>query len=176
MKTVLEYLRLTLFVGGALIGVQIPSFVDQYGQRLESHMLESQTSLQGFQRDANKYFDGSVERLIQHYVENDDPIINDGGESIESLHSRAQFLNQQWLEFNYSAYQRYWHAIVSPVATIRQDTWRAYGFAVKLDLNGIAWALSFGLILSTLIEFFLLVLMTTIKLISGQGLSNPKPS
>jgi hypothetical protein len=155
MRTILEYLRLSLFVGGALIGVQVPSFVEQYGQRLESHLLESQTSLEGFQLDADKYFDGDIETLILHYAENADPVINDGGESIASLNARSLFLQRSWANFNAGFQQRYWHAIASPVNTIRNETWAGFDFALRLDASAIIWALSLGFILSALIEFFL---------------------
>jgi hypothetical protein len=158
MKTILEYLRLTLFVGGALIGVQIPSFVDQYGQRLESHFLESQTSLEGFQLDADRYFEGDIEKLIQHYIKKADPVISDGGGSIASLHSRAQFLKTSWSTFNAGIYQRYWHVLTAPVIAIRQEAWRSYGFTIKLDTKGIAWALTLGFLISSLIEVLLLTM------------------
>jgi len=160
MKTILEYLRLTLFLGGALIGVQIPSFVDQYGQRLESHLLESQTNMQAFQSDADKYFQGDIGKLIQHYAKNKDPVINDGGDSIASLHSRTQFLNRSWSDFNANIYQRYWHSFASPIKAIQSETWKGYDFIVRLDISGIVWALSFGFILSALIELCLTILKT----------------
>jgi hypothetical protein len=144
MRTILEYLRLALFVGGALIG-----------HRLESHLLESKTSLESFQLDADKYFDGDIENLIQHYANNADPVINDGGESIASLNSRSQFLQRSWGEFNAGFQQRYWHAFVSPVNTIRAETWAGFDFALRLDVSAIIWALSLGFILSALIELLL---------------------
>ncbi|MBL4673223.1 MAG: DUF2937 family protein [Arenicella sp.] len=177
MRTILEYLRLGLFVGGALIGVQIPSFVEQYGHRLESHLLESKTSLEGFQLDADKYFDGDIENLIQHYAKNADPVINDGGESIASLNSRSQFLQRSWAEFNAGFQQRYWHAFVSPVNTIRAETWAGFDFAVRLDVSAIIWALSLGFILSALIEFFLqLVGIVITSLKSSLVATRPKSS
>ena len=160
MRTLLEYIRLTLFVGGAFIGVQIPSFVDQYGLRLESHLSESKTSIKEFQNDADTYFGGNIETLIRHYASNADPVINDGGESIASLHSRAQFLKKSWANFNAGFQQRYWHAFATPVKTIRAETWNGYDFSVKLNIAGISWALGLGLVLSMLIEFVFFTLRT----------------
>ena len=163
MRAILKYLRLSLFVGGALVGVQVPSFVDQYGQRLESHFLESKTSLANFQRDADNYFNGDLEQLIQHYRKSADPIINDGGESISKLYTRMQFLSKSWLDFNRSLYQRYKYALVSPVTPIRDATWKGYDFAVKLDINGIGWALALGLMLATLVELLLIAILSVIR-------------
>jgi hypothetical protein len=181
MRTILEYLRLGLFVGGALIGVQIPSFVEQYGHRLESHLLESKISLEGFQLDADKYFNGNIENLIQHYAKNPDPVINDGGESIASLNSRSQFLQRSWTEFNASLQQRYWHAFVSPVNAIRAETWASFDFAVRLDVSAIIWALSLGFILSAVIELFLQLIgiaITSIKssIVGTRPKGNARPT
>lgn len=175
MRTILEYLRLALFVGGALIGVQIPSFVEQYGHRLESHLLESKTSLESFQLDADKYFDGDIENLIQHYANNADPVINDGGESIASLNSRSQFLQRSWGEFNAGFQQRYWHAFVSPVNTIRAETWAGFDFALRLDVSAIIWALSLGFILSALIELLLQLTAIVIRSITSSLLGTRRP-
>ena len=155
MNILLDYLRLTLFLGGAFVGVQIPSFVDLYGQRLESHFLESKTSIEAFQLDAEKYFNGDMAQLIRHYSDNPDPVINDGGESIASLHSRAQFLTTSWSEFNSNTRSRYWHTFTSPVTSIRKEAWANYDFSIRLDFNGITWALGIGLALSLLIELSL---------------------
>ncbi len=174
MRTLIEYIRITLFVGGAFIGVQVPSFVDQYGQRLESHMLESQTSLEGFQADANKYFNGNIETLIQHYAKNADPVINDGGTSIASLYSRAQFLNRSWAQFNSSFQQRYWHAFANPVKTIQTETWEGYDYAIKLDTHGIAWALGLGFLFSALIELCLITLGALLQLSSRSKSAKPR--
>ena len=51
MRKILDYLRLLLFTGGVLIGVQVPGFIDQYGKSLEAHLLESSQSLKEFQRE-----------------------------------------------------------------------------------------------------------------------------
>lgn len=155
MRTLIEYIRITLFVGGAFIGVQVPSFVEQYGQRLESHLLESKTNLENFQIDADKYFNGNIEELIRHYAKNSDPVISDGGDSIASLYSRAQFLDRSWSKFSSSFHQRYWHIFGAPVKTIRAEAWKGYDFTVRLDVTGIIWALSLGFILSALIELCL---------------------
>ena len=88
IKHLMDYLRLVLFVCGVLIGIQVPGFVDQYGQRLEAHQLEAKQSLGEFQHDANRFFGGDINKLIRHYRQNNDPVFSAGGESIESIYQR----------------------------------------------------------------------------------------
>jgi len=84
MKTLIDYIRLCLFVGTAFIGVQIPSFVEQYGQRLQSHALES-----------------------EHYTSSDDSVFIQGGESISVIYQRNTLLEQSLTHFNTSAFSPY---------------------------------------------------------------------
>jgi hypothetical protein len=152
MKMIMDYLRLILFLGAALVGVQVPSFVDLYGVKLNSHWQESKLSLRGFQDDANQYFDGDLQKLVRHYQSKPDPIIVDGGNNIAVLIDRNTKLKQAISEFNQNFYSRYLHTFYSPISEIQQDTWGSYDYAIKLNTTGITWALALGLIFSTLIE------------------------
>ena len=72
------YIRVFVFLGVTLAGIQVPAFVDQYGKSLESHLTESRIALNEFQDDADKHFDGSIENLIAHYRDNKDQVFNEG--------------------------------------------------------------------------------------------------
>ena len=158
MKIIKVYTRLLLFVGGALIGVQVPSFVDQYGQRLEAHFLESKTGLNEFQKDADKFFKGDISKLVQHYKNNTDPVFNDGGQSIETLLTRQQLLSNAVIAFNKKFYSPYLHTLSSPIVEIRNETWNSYDYSIKLNASSIAWALASGLIIAIFIDLFLALL------------------
>ena len=155
MRKLLEYLRLVLFVGGVLVGIQVPGYVDQYGKRLESHMLESKISLTGFQRDADKYFSGDVQKLIKHYQTNGDEVVKDGGRSINNLYQRNQLLVQAWERFNASNFSPYVQSFVRPMKDISAETWASYSFSIILDIGAILWGLSIGLALSMMVELVL---------------------
>ncbi|MDY0223604.1 MAG: DUF2937 family protein, partial [Desulfobacterium sp.] len=88
MELFFSYIRVFVFLGCTLVGIQVPAFVDQYGKSLESRLIESRIALNEFQDDADKYFDGSVEELIAHYKKNDDQVFNEGGRSIQSIYDR----------------------------------------------------------------------------------------
>ena len=175
MKIFSDYLRLILFLGGALIGVQIPSFVDLYGTRLESHLNESNLSLSTFQKDAEKYFDGDIQRLINHYQKKTDPIIVDGGNNIASILQRNQQLNKAYNDFKHSLFKRYTHTLYQPVETIQKETWSAYDYAIKLNFTGIAWALSMGFMLSILVDALLSLLRLSFTRIRNKPIKRSDP-
>lgn len=161
MKRLFEYLRLALFVGSVLIGVQVPSFVDQYGQRLESHTIESNRGLQDFQKDADTYFDGDLQRLIAHYQANPDKIINDGGRNILGLYERNQQLKNALEAFSASRLSPYIQTLLSPVPEIRSKAIESYDFTIALNQDAIIAGLLTGLV----IGFSLELLLTLLKLL-----------
>ena len=58
------YSRLAVFAVGILLGIQVPSFVEQYNQRIDAHFREVNINLSGFQDTADRLFDGDLEALI----------------------------------------------------------------------------------------------------------------
>ncbi|MCL1047068.1 DUF2937 family protein [Shewanella electrodiphila] len=155
MKSIMEYLRLILFVSGVLLGVQVPAFVDQYGQRLQAHTQEAKLSLDEFQRDADRFFAGDIQKLISHYQQNPDQVINAGGDSIEAIYQRYQLLNGALNQFNQTAYSRFEQVAFEPMEDIRQEVWNNFSHTIMLDTRAIAIGLVLGFLLSLICELCL---------------------
>lgn len=172
MKLLSDYLRLIVFFSAALIGVQVPSFVDLYGQKLESHALESSHSISQFQNDADKYFDGDLKLLVKHYQSKSDPIIVDGGDSIANLLERNIILRSALINFKKNTLSRYQHSLYQPLTEIQKETIDAYDYSIKLNLSGIVWAISAGFLISFLIETLMMLCIACCKFI----FTKPKPS
>ncbi len=139
-------------MGAALIGVQVPSFVEQYGQRLQSHALESDTSLGEFQADADRYFKGDIEKLIAHYKNSKDSVFVDGSKSIEAISSRNKLLVRSLAQFKASPVSAYQATFIMPVDDIREEAWAHYDHSIRLKPISIIWALSFGALVAMLCE------------------------
>jgi len=148
MKKIFEYLRLTLFVGGVLIGIQLPSYVDQYGKRLDAHWQESEVSVKEFKNDADKYFSGDIKALIDHYQKNSDQVINNGGRNIATLQDRNQLLTDARQRFFENQFSPYIQTIIQPVPDVRQETWESYSFTIVLNLFAITCGLISGFLIA----------------------------
>lgn len=163
MKTVYSYLRLILFFAGVLVGVQLPVYVEQYGQSLEAHATESRRSLSGFQEDADRYFDGDLQQLIDYYKADGDGVFFDGGQSIEAIHQRHSTLSNALEAFRSDTWSAYTQAFISPVPDIQQEVRANYSYSVKLDAAAISLGIVSGLLLSlsgeTLVRFLRLLLV-----------------
>lgn len=163
MRKILDYLRLLLFTSGVLMGVQIPGFIDQYGKSLEAHLLESSINLNDFQEDAERYFDGGLDKLIAHYQNSKDPVIKDGGDSIAAIYDRNQTLTQAWKSFTASTYSAYTHVILKPLPAIKNEVWRNYTYSIILSPSAIISGLTCGFTLSLLIELSSLLVIGAIR-------------
>ncbi len=168
MKKIFEYLRLIFFMTGVLIGIQVPSFIDQYGKNLESRLSESAVSLEKFQYDANRHFGGDIARLIEHYQSNPDPIFNDGGDSISSIYRRNLMLRKAYEEFNRNGYSAYIHVFLSPMIEIKNQVWENYTYNIMLDTTAIIFGLSMGIVLSAIAELTVSLLISVGSLLSRQ--------
>jgi hypothetical protein len=174
MRKILEYLRLILFMGGVLVGIQMPGFVDQYGKSLESHFRESVTSLEGFQDDANKYFSGDLDKLIEHYQSDHDPVFKDGGNSINDIYNRNILLGKAIEEFNENACSSYLHVILNPIPEIKNEVWESYTYNIMLDMPAIIWGLIAGFMLTAITEFTIFLLISLGRFLKNQLRSTQK--
>jgi len=158
VSIIFSYLRLILFLGGMLIGIQLPMFVDQYGKSLQAHFIESDNSLNEFRDEAATFFDGDIEKLISHYRASPDRVFQAGGGSIENIYRRYQILKRALAEFNTGSWQAYAQALFQPVTDIQREVRDSYSYAVKLDSEAIVFGLACGLIASVLVESVLHIL------------------
>lgn len=153
-----SYLRLVLFTAGLLFGVQIPGFISDYGKRVEAHLLEAQQSVRGYNATAQQFFKGDVQALIQHYRNSDDPVFRSDADTINTLLTRTQALQREWLAMQGPWYARAIHVAVAADADIRSETWNGYTWQVLLAPDVIAWGIICALLLALLIESFFLMI------------------
>ena len=148
----LSYLRLVLFAAGLLIGVQVPGFISDYAKRVEAHLIEAQTGLQGFQGTAQQFFKGDLQALVAHYRASDDPVFRSDADSLSAMLNRQLALDKQ-----FQAMQGPWYIRVLPVALaadpdIRKETWNGYSYQILLTPEAMIWGMSGALLLSFGIE------------------------
>lgn len=159
MRVIFSYFRLITFISGLLIGVQVPHFVDQYGKALQSLWLESEQALSEFQQEADRYFDGDMEKLIAYYRKSDDQVFIDGGDSISAIYQRNQQLKQALANYRQGLKESYWHTFVHPQADIRQEVMQSYTYAIQLTPHAMAVGVILALLLAVLTESLLRLLL-----------------
>lgn len=171
-----SYIRLFVFLGCTLVGIQVPVFVDEYGKSLESHLAESRMALNEFQGDADKYFDGRLEKLIAHYLNNGDQVFNEGGRSIESIYNRNLMLKMNFAQFQSSAWAAYTQALFTPVPDVGSKAWKNHSYAIQLKPSAIAFGLIVGLIFSLGVELLLRLACQFPKLFNSKAKAPSSPA
>ncbi|MGE7956839.1 DUF2937 family protein [Pseudomonas sp. NPDC089530] len=144
----LSYLRLVLFAAGLLIGVQVPGFLSDYTKRVEAHLIEAQTGLQGFQGTATQFFKGDLQALVAHYRASDDPVFRSDADSLSNLLGRQLALDKQFQAMQGPWYIRLLQVLLAADPDIRLETWNGYSYQILLTPQAMIWAMSGALLLS----------------------------
>ncbi|GAC15067.1 DUF2937 family protein [Aliiglaciecola lipolytica] len=147
-----DYLRLFLFAGGVLIGVQAPGFMQQYQQRVEAHMLEAKQNLAGFQFTADRYFDGSIEKLIAYYRASDDPVFKQDANSITAIYQRVELLEGEFAAMSQHPVKQAWHLINDADEQLRLEAFHGFNFTVPLNPLALLWGLGIAILLLLTID------------------------
>lgn len=153
-----SYLRLTLFAFGLLVGIQVPGFIEAYAQHVEARRLEAQQGLQGFQQTAQRFFQGDLEVLVEHYRDSEDPVFQSDARSLTALVDRGRLLEREWRIMQGPWYTRAWHVLVGADRDLRRQVWSSYRFQLLLAPEAIAWGLSCALLLAWVSESLYLLL------------------
>ncbi|WP_417791748.1 DUF2937 family protein [Stutzerimonas xanthomarina] len=153
-----SYLRLTLFALGLLVGVQVPGFIEAYGNQVEARRLEAQQGLLGFQDTAGQFFNGDLNALVEHYRVSEDPVIQSDARSVSALVERARLLDRERRIMEGPWYAQAWHVLIGADQAIRRQVWNSYRFQVLLSPEAIAWGLSCALLLAWIVESLFVLL------------------
>lgn len=151
-----SYTRLIIFAIGLLVGVQWPGLLNDYSVRVQAHLAEARTALQGFSDTADKFFGGDLNALVRHYQSSDDPVFRSDAQSISTLATRETVLRAEWQALQGPWYQRSWHVLSAADAQIRDETLQGYTYQVPLAPEAIAWGVGVAVMLALAIEWLMI--------------------
>ena len=160
MGKILDYIRLSFFACGLLLGVQIPAFVSDFGQALNAQLVEANNAIAPFQKDAKKYFNNDLAKLIEHYENLGDEIVGEGANHIQTLNQRQQTLARAVDEFSNSPYL---FTLRSELHTIKQQVWQRFEGQIILKTDSITAAIITAIIIAFIAELTGFLFMVLIK-------------
>lgn len=169
MKFMFEYVRLMLFALGLLLGIQVPSFVDQYTKRVDAHLIEAQQSLSGFQQTADRYFSGNVEKLIAHYKVSEDPVFRNDADSIQSIYMRVQLLTNELAQLQKHSFIAAYHSLFNHQNALMEETLAQYSYVILLSPGALLWGICLALAFAMVIESLLRLLIRVLTKNSGRS-------
>ncbi|MGV6816976.1 MAG: DUF2937 family protein [Thiotrichales bacterium] len=170
-------LKILIFVIGALVGSQIPGFIYQYQEQTSDNLNEVKVSLSGFQRTANRFFDGDMNRLIDYYRNSPDRIFRSDADSISQIYTRyadLYYANEELKQMPW--YDRLSHILFDRDGQIFENTWHNYKPSFYPTMETGFWAAGTGLLFFLLYRFWLVILLGILGLIFGPIKRKPRYS
>ncbi|MDU0352864.1 DUF2937 family protein [Paraglaciecola aquimarina] len=152
MKFITDYLRLIVFCSGLLMGIQIPAVVDQYQKRVDAHLTEATDLLAGFQQTADRYFDGNMQALINHYEKSDDAIFRDDAVNIRFMSERVSALQAEMAALQRNLVLRASHVLFFANPKLLSETMQQYSYMILLDPFALIWGVVSAVSLAALLD------------------------
>lgn len=146
------YLRLAPFVLGLLMGIQAPAFVDQFAKTVSVHLSEARLNFSEFNKIAETYFGGNVEKLILHHRRSEDSIFRMEGEAIAGIYRRIAVLEAELAAVSGYRPQALVHIFFYADPYLFDEVRSKYSYVIPLDSEAVIWGLIIGFICSFTLE------------------------
>ena len=151
------YSRLTVFAVGILLGIQVPSFVEQYNQRIDAHFREVSTNISGFQDTADRLFDGDLEALIAYYAKSNDAVFESDAGSIRLIVSRYNRLLVERSALDNNTFAVAVHVMFGADQEFYQEAMRQYSYTVPLNSIAIQWGLAVAIFITLILDLTIFI-------------------
>jgi hypothetical protein len=146
------YSRLLLFAVGLLLGIQVPSFVDQYEKRIDAHFQEVSANISGFQSTADFLFAGDMQALIAYYQASSDAVFESDSRSIQNIVGRYNRIASERAALSAGGLAAVIHIVLYADDEFIDETFQQYGYTVPLNTLSIEWGLAIALLLTISVD------------------------
>lgn len=155
MEILYRYLLIIIACSALLLGIQVPNLVDQYQKRVDAHLREVTINLKPFQEIADKYFGGSMEKLIELHRKSEVKAFQDEGSAIEKMIRRKQRFAADLAALQVSLPMQIVHIILDGDREMMDETLDQYTYAVPLDQDAIITGAAFAAAILLTLELLL---------------------
>jgi len=134
-----------LFLVGAVVaGGLVPGFIAQYRQRLGGRLDQARLDLEPWQRIADQFHHGDIEKLIRYHLNSDDPTFHSEGAVIRSLVDTVQQLQSAVDALQSSLFQQLGYLALHADAGLTRATFSDWVPTFALSAEGLLFALLFA--------------------------------
>jgi Protein of unknown function (DUF2937) len=137
MSVIYRYFLILIACISILLGIQIPSFVDQYEKRLDAHFLEVTNNLRGYQEIAEKFFDGSIPELIKKHDASEDKTFKEESQPIKNIYERYLRFKAQKELLETSFAKKIFFIIIKGDKELINETTANYTFMIPLNKQAV---------------------------------------
>lgn len=170
MSILYRYLMVVVACVSLLVGVQVPNFVDQYQKRVDAHLREATANLRPFQEIADKYFNGSLDRLIELNLKNSAKPLQEEGKAIALILKRKLRFAAEMAALQTNLPMKVLHVLFNGDREMIDETLEQYSYNVPFNQD----ALLFGAALSILTLLVVELLLALIRLARAKAIRPPR--
>ena len=152
MSILYRYLIVIIACTSMLVGLQVPSFVDQYQKRLDAHLREVSANLMPFQQIADKYLSGDLAKLIELNRNSGSKPLVEEGTAIAQMATRKLRFESELEALQASLPMQALHILLDADQEILAETRAQFTRSVPLDGDALTFAAIFTLIMLMAIE------------------------
>jgi hypothetical protein len=138
--------RLLLIIA-VVAGGLVPGFISQYRQRLGGRLDQARLDLEAWQKIADQFFHGDLQKLIDYHLSSPDPTFHAEGSVIQALIATVQRLQGAADALHASLLQQVRYLLLHSDPSLVRATFADWVPTFALSLEGIAFALVFALAL-----------------------------
>jgi len=143
-----------VFTVSFVIGVQLPEFIQQYFQLITGKLSEAKYHLEKFQSVADVHFNGDINMLIKHYLNNLDPSIQHTGTIASDVFTRVEMYQNQLILLSQDSYiHKVYYFIKHLDLESAQLTLQHYQLAIPLTVEALLTGALFGIVLLSIRMF-----------------------
>ena len=146
MSLVRGFLDRVLLVCAVVAGGLVPGFIAQYRQRLGGRLDQARLDLAPWQRLAEQYYQGDIERLIRYHLESSDPKFHAEGAIIRALVTTVQQLQSAVDALHGSLFRQAAYLALHGDAGLARATLHDWVPTFALSSEGIVFALAFAVV------------------------------
>lgn len=150
-----------IFVSSLLLGIQLPSFLQQYETRLHAHLMEAEQQLTKYQALADLFFSGDISALIAKHKQSTVPLFAAESIIIEDLVVRVSELQAQQKALQANLVGRLFFLSSQFNKPLFTETEANYNAEIVLNRDAVTVGIVFSLFFTLFVEI-ILMLMTRI--------------
>ena len=135
-----------LLVIAVVAGGLVPGFISQYRQRLFGRLDQARLDLEPWQKIADQFFQGDLQKLIDYHLSSPDPTFHTEGGVIQALIAAVQRLQLAADALHGSLVQQLRYLVLHADPSLLRATYADWVPTFALSVEGIAFALVFALI------------------------------
>src|SRR5260370_33390439 len=144
MPIVRGLLDRVVLVSAAVAGGLVPGFIAQYRQRLGGRLDQARLDLEPWQRIADQFYQGYIEKLIQDHLSSKDATFHLEGSVIQSLIATVQRLQSAVDALHSSLFHQVAYLAVHADAGLMRATFTDWVPTFALSVEGELFALLFA--------------------------------